>query len=203
VGSTGQGNEAINEFRKALDLSREYSINLFIPLIVGQLGAALTLAGLHSAAIGLLERVVRELELLGHNIGTVFANYALAAAYRAVGRVEESVRLAMACLENTRRYGFHGVEVRVLLLLGTLQMTPARPDAATAESFIKSSIDLARSLTVRLRSLWRRWHPLEVGNILWRLVPRRPALRVDDSLSGKPIVLVETSHRYAYHTGPP
>src|SRR5271169_666836 len=46
------------------------------------------------------------------------------------------------------------------------------------------------------RSLWRRRHPLEVGNILWRLVPRSPALRVDDSLRRKPIVLVETAHRY-------
>jgi hypothetical protein len=55
----------------------------------------------------------------------------------------------------------------------------------------------------RLRSLWWRWHPLEVGNILWRLVPCGPTLRVDDGLSGKPIVLVETSYRYAYYTGPP
>src|SRR5450759_3446563 len=55
----------------------------------------------------------------------------------------------------------------------------------------------------RLRSLWWRWHPLEVGNILWRLVPCGPTLCVDDGLSGKPIVLVETSHRYAYYTGPP
>src|ERR1017187_8313563 len=54
----------------------------------------------------------------------------------------------------------------------------------------------------RLRSLWWRWHPLEVGNILCRLVPSSPTLRVDDGLSGKPIVLVETSHRYAYHPGP-
>jgi hypothetical protein len=53
-----------------------------------------------------------------------------------------------------------------------------------------------------LRSFWRRWHPLEVGNILWRLVPRSPALRVDNSLRRKPIVLVETTHRYAHHTGP-
>ena len=53
-----------------------------------------------------------------------------------------------------------------------------------------------------LRSFCRRWHPLEVGNILWRLVPRSPSLGVDDGLRRKPIVLVETAHRDAYHTGP-
>jgi len=31
-----------------------------------------------------------------------------------------------------------------------------------------------------MTSFLRRWHPLEVGNILSRLVPRSPALGVDD-----------------------
>ncbi len=146
LASTGQGKEAIAEFRKGLDLCRDYSINLFIPLLVGQLGAALTVIGLHNQAISLLERVVRESELLGHNVATIFANYALAAAYNAAGRVEESIKLAMSCLENALRYGFKGVEVRILLLLGSLQMASAKPDLNTAESFITRSIDLARSL---------------------------------------------------------
>jgi tetratricopeptide (TPR) repeat protein len=144
--SSGHASEAIKQFREGLDLSREYSINLFIPLIVGQLGAALTLVGSHVQAASLLERVVRESELLGHNIGTVFANYALATAYRAAGRTEESRLLAETCLENARRHGFQGVEARLLLLLGTLQMSTAKPDATAAESFVKGSIDLARSL---------------------------------------------------------
>ena len=147
LSSTGHAAEAIGEFRKALDLSREYSINLFVPLIVGQLGAALTLTGMHDSAIGLLERVARESKLLGHNIGTVFANYALAAAYKAVGRVEESRGLADACLENARLYGFQGIEARVLLLLGALQQDTAKPDATAAESLVRISIDLARRLT--------------------------------------------------------
>jgi len=33
-----------------------------------------------------------------------------------------------------------------------------------------------------MTSFLRRWHPLEVGNILSRLVPRSPALGVDDGL---------------------
>jgi tetratricopeptide (TPR) repeat protein len=143
---TGQWNDAVAEFRKGLDLCRDYSINLFIPLIVGQLGAALTMVGLHNQAISLLERVVRESELLGHNAATVFANYALAAAYSPVGRVEESLKLATSCLENTQRYGFKGVEVRVLLLLGSLQIVSPKSDLNAAETFIKNSIDLARSL---------------------------------------------------------
>src|ERR1700686_4429132 len=52
------------------------------------------------------------------------------------------------------------------------------------------------------RLLWRRRHPFEVGDIFRRLVPRSPPLRVDNGLRGKPIVLVETPHRYADHTGP-
>jgi tetratricopeptide (TPR) repeat protein len=62
---SGHPSEAINELRRGLDLCREYSINLFIPLIVGQLGAALTTVGSHDQAIRLLDRVVRESQLLG------------------------------------------------------------------------------------------------------------------------------------------
>jgi hypothetical protein len=46
------------------------------------------------------------------------------------------------------------------------------------------------------RSLCRRWHALEVGDIFWRFVPRSTIFRVDDGLRGKPIILVETSHSY-------
>jgi class 3 adenylate cyclase/tetratricopeptide (TPR) repeat protein len=146
LSSTGETATAIVELRRGLELCRDYSINLFVPLIVGQLGAALTAMGLHDQAISLLEKVVREAELLGHNVATVFANYALAAAYKAGGKFEEALTLATACLGHTRKYGFRGVEGRVLLFLGLLELASAAPDAKKAEPLIRGSIELARSL---------------------------------------------------------
>jgi class 3 adenylate cyclase/tetratricopeptide (TPR) repeat protein len=146
LGSTGQASEAIAEFRRGLELCRDYSINLFIPLIVGQLGAALTAVGLQSQAIGLLEKVVREAESLGHNVGSVFANYALAAAYKASGKGREARTLAKTSLEYTRRYEFRGVEARLLLLLGTLELTLDSPDVNAAEAYVRSSIELGTRL---------------------------------------------------------
>src|SRR3954454_12172069 len=90
---SGEAGKAIAELRKGLDLCREYSINLLIPVIVGQLGAALTEVGSHDQAIRLLERMVRESKVLGHNAATAFAYHALAAAYREVGRQQEAVDL--------------------------------------------------------------------------------------------------------------
>ena len=144
--STGRANEAIVEFRKGLELCREYSINLFIPLIVGQLGAALSMVGHHTQAIGLLEKVVREAESLGHNVGTVFANYALAVAYKASGKMPEAAALCRKSLENAREYGFQGVETRLLLLLGSLELAADHPDLRTAEAYVRRSIMLASRL---------------------------------------------------------
>jgi predicted ATPase len=143
LSSAGRTPEAIAEFRRGLELCREYSINLFIPLIVGQLGAALSAVGQQVQAIGLLEKVVREAESLGHNVGTVFANYALAAAYKASGRIAEAVALCRKSLESTRQYGYQGVETRLLLLLGNLELAADRPDLQAAEAYVRRSIMLA------------------------------------------------------------
>jgi class 3 adenylate cyclase/predicted ATPase len=165
LSASGHANDAIGEFRNALDLCREYSINLFVPLVVGQLGAALTAAGLHSHAVGMLERVVRESENLGHNVGTIFARYALAAAYRGAGQMDESLQAALSNLESTQRGGFRGVESRVLHLLGLLHLELAEPDFTAAETFLVRSADLARRLDalpglaqteLTLADLWTR-----------------------------------------------
>jgi class 3 adenylate cyclase/predicted ATPase len=163
--ASGHASEATSEFRNALDLCREFSINLFIPLVIGQLGAALTVAGLHGQAVGMLERVVRESENLGHNIGTAFAKYALATAYRAAGRLDASRKSALSSLESTQRSGFRGVELRVLHLLGLLDLELAEPDLAAAEASLVRSADLARALDalpsfiqaqLTLADLWAR-----------------------------------------------
>jgi hypothetical protein len=84
------------------------------------------------------------------------------------------------------------------------------PQVALALQLSNDIRDAARIISPRFasliatktsRSFWRRWHTLEVGNIFWRLVPRSTIFRVNDGLRGKPIILVETSHSYAYHTG--
>lgn len=168
--AAGQTGEAITEFRNALDRCREFSINLFAPLVVGQLGAALTTAGLSGQAIGMLERVVGEFENLGHNVGTVFAKYALAAAYRAAGRLEESRQLALSSLENSQRGEFRGVESRLLHLAGLLELELVQPDIATAESYLVRSAEIARALNalpvlaqteLALADLWIRTGKLQ------------------------------------------
>jgi tetratricopeptide (TPR) repeat protein len=141
---SGDAGAAIAELRRGLDLCREYSINLFIPLIVGQLGAALTATGSHDQAIRLLDRVVRESQVLGHSAATAFANYALAAAYREAGRHQEALDLVEPCLRTVTRYGFRGVEMRLLHLLGILNADLS--DAHAAEVLLSRSIELARNL---------------------------------------------------------
>ena len=141
---SGDAGAAIAELRKGLDLCREYSINLFIPLIVGQLGAALTATGSHDQAIRLLDRVVQESQVLGHSAATAFANYALAAAYREAGRHQEALDLVEPCLHTATRYGFRGVEMRLLHLLGMLNADLS--DAHAAEVLLSRSIELARNL---------------------------------------------------------
>ncbi|MEA2882262.1 MAG: hypothetical protein QOH32_1518 [Bradyrhizobium sp.] len=141
---SGEAGAAIAEFRKGLDLCREYSINLFIPLIVGQLGAALTATGSHDQAIPLLDRVVRESQVLGHSAATAFGNYALAAAYREAGRHQEALDLIEPCLDTARRYGLRGIEVRVLHLLGVLNGD--RSDPGAAEALLSRSVELAKIL---------------------------------------------------------
>jgi class 3 adenylate cyclase len=141
---SGDAAKAITEFRKGLDVCREYSINLFIPLIVGQLGAALTAVGSHDQAIRLLDRVVRESQVLGHNAATAFANHALALAYREAGRHQEAIALVEPWLESAARYGLRAVEMRFLHLLGVLKADQG--EAAAAEALLSRSIELANSL---------------------------------------------------------
>jgi tetratricopeptide (TPR) repeat protein len=141
---SGEPGKAIAELRKGLDVCREYSINLLIPLIVGQLGAALTEVGSHDQAIRLLDRMVRESKVLGHNAATAFANYALAAAYREVGRQQEAVDLVEPWLESATRYGLRAIETRMLHLLGVLKGDQG--DATAAEALLSRSIELAGTL---------------------------------------------------------
>lgn len=141
---SGETGKAIVEFRQGLDICREYSINLFIPLIVGQLGAALTATGSHEQAIRLLDRVVRESRVLGHSAATAFANYALASAYREAGRHQEALELVEPGLATAAEYGFRGVETRLLHLFGVLKADQADP--AAAEALLLRSIELARTL---------------------------------------------------------
>jgi class 3 adenylate cyclase/tetratricopeptide (TPR) repeat protein len=141
---SGEAGKAITELRKGLDVCREYSINLLIPLIVGQLGAALTAVGSHDQAIRLLDRMVRESKVLGHNAATAFANYALAAAYREAGRQQEAVDLVEPWLESAARYGLRAIEMRLLHLLGVLKGDQGDP--AAAEALLSRSIELARTL---------------------------------------------------------
>jgi len=74
--------KAITELRKGLDVCREYSINLLIPAVVGQLGAALTAVGSHDQAIRLARPHGGGNLRCSATTRTAFANYALAAAYR-------------------------------------------------------------------------------------------------------------------------
>jgi class 3 adenylate cyclase/predicted ATPase len=141
---SGDAGKAITELRKGLDVCREYSINLLLPLIVGQLGAALTEVGSHDQAIRLLDRMVRESKVLGHNAATAFATYALAAAYRAVGRHQEAVDLVEPWLESATRYGLRAIEMRLLHLLGMLKGDQGEP--AAAEALLSRSIELAKTL---------------------------------------------------------
>jgi len=140
---SGQPGKATAELRKGLDVCREYSINLLIPLMVGQLGAALTELGSHDQAIRLLDRMVRESSVLGHNAGTAFANYALAAAYREAGRHQEAVDLVEPWLENATRYGLRATETRLLHLLGVLKGDQGDP---AAEALLSRCIELAATL---------------------------------------------------------
>jgi class 3 adenylate cyclase/tetratricopeptide (TPR) repeat protein len=141
---SGQAGKAIAELRKGLDVCREYSINLLIPLIVGQLGAALTEVGSHDQAIRLLDRMVRESKVLGHNAATAFANYALAMAYREAGRQQEAIDLVEPWLESAARFGLRGIETRLLHLLGVLKGDQG--DQAGAEALLSRSIELAGTL---------------------------------------------------------
>jgi class 3 adenylate cyclase/predicted ATPase len=168
--ASGQTSEAIAEFRNALDLCREFSINLFVPLVAGQLGAALTMANMSGQATGILERVVGESENLGHNVATVFAKYALAVGYRAAGRLNESRKLALSSLESSQWGEFRGVESRLLHLLGLLELDLTNPDFAAAESLLMRSADLARAsgalpilaqTELTLAELWTRTAKLQ------------------------------------------
>jgi tetratricopeptide (TPR) repeat protein len=141
---SGEPAKAIGEFRKGLDLCREFSINLFIPLIVGQLGAALVAVGSHQQAIRLLDRVVKESTVLGHNVATAFANYALASAYREAGRYQEAIELAEAWSGVAVRYGLRAVEMRFLHLLGVLKGDQG--EAGAAEVLLSRSMELAGTL---------------------------------------------------------
>lgn len=141
---SGEPGKAITELRKGLDVCREYSINLLIPLLVGQLGAALTEVGSHDQAIRLLDRMVRESRVLGHIAGTAFANYALAAAYREAGRQQEAVDLVEPWLESATRYGLRAIETRLLHLLGVLKGDQGDP--AAAEALLSRCMELAGTL---------------------------------------------------------
>jgi tetratricopeptide (TPR) repeat protein len=92
----------------------------------------------------LLDRVVRESQVLGHSAATAFGNYALAAAYREAGRHQEALALIEPCLDTARRYGLRGIEVRVLHLLGVLNGD--RSDPGAAEALLSRSVELAKVL---------------------------------------------------------
>ncbi len=141
--TTQQPAKALNYFRSALDLAREFSDPRFLATTMVNLGSTLLKAGQElPLAVEMLEAAVGIAADLGDRQLQFFARAHLSDALAGVGRTDEARTVATLQYAEATAIGYTRFEVDALQAIGELQL--ANDDVAAAESSFDSIRQIAQ-----------------------------------------------------------
>lgn len=132
----GHVDEAETAFDRALRVSRESEVRLFLPPIMTALGNIYSLRGQAGQARDILVEAKREAETLGHQTSMVAVSPYLGTALSNLGKTAEGLALTRACQASAKQKGYGATEALAHLAeAGILSSQgPAAADEAVASA---------------------------------------------------------------------
>jgi tetratricopeptide (TPR) repeat protein len=146
-----QGNlpSAIAMLERGLGICQAANIQLFVPAIASNLGAAYALDKRLSEALPLLEQAVAQATAMGRLSRLSFWTVQLSRGYLLAGRLDDALPLAQQALARTRTHQERGYQADALLLLGDIHTQRQPPDGVPAETHYRAALGLAEELGMR------------------------------------------------------
>ena len=142
----GHLDEAEPALDRALRISRESEVRLFLPLILSALGNLHVQKGQAARARDILLEAKKEADVLGHATSQVAVPAYLGAAYAQLGEVQHGLALVRACQAGARQKGYGGIEVLASSYEANILASQGTSGRADAMDCLKRTIDLAARL---------------------------------------------------------
>jgi len=145
----GDSPTAIAMLERGLGIYQVANIQLLVPFVASELGAAYTLAGRIPEALPLLEQAVVQATATGRVSHLSFWTVQLGTGYLLAGRLEDALLSAQCALALARTQGERGYQAHALQLLGDIYTQHEPPDVAPAETHYRDALALADELGMR------------------------------------------------------
>jgi tetratricopeptide (TPR) repeat protein len=140
---------AIPVLERAMELSQDWHILIFLPWLAAALGLAYVLAGRLAAGLALVEHGVEQEITIGRPRALALVVACLSEAYLLAGRMEEARQRAAQALDHARQYKQRGTQAWVLWLLGESTARQASPEGEPAAGHYRQALALAEELGMR------------------------------------------------------
>jgi tetratricopeptide (TPR) repeat protein len=134
---------------RAMRLSQDWHIPLFVPGLAAALGLAYALEGRIAAGLALAEYGVEQVVARGRARSLAPAIACLSEAYLLAGRLEEAHQRAAQALDLACQYKQGGAEAWALWLLGESMASQASPEGEPAIGHYRQALALAEELGMR------------------------------------------------------
>ena len=138
--------EAEDALERALRISREGEVRLFLPLVMSALGNLYVQQGHAAQARDLLLQARDEAEALGHETSKVAVSAYLGAAYGQLGDIDTALALVRACQASARQKGYMGIEALAGLIEANIVASQGEPMAEEAAESLKRTVEIATRL---------------------------------------------------------
>jgi class 3 adenylate cyclase/tetratricopeptide (TPR) repeat protein len=141
--------EALPALERALELSQQWSIGLWAPILGSMLGYGYALSGRLGEGIPLLEGAVHQQKRIKQMAGHALRLALLSEAYFLAGQRGEACALASRALALAREQKERGNEAYALRLLGEIASRLDPPDADAAVDRFQAAMNLGQDLGMR------------------------------------------------------
>jgi tetratricopeptide (TPR) repeat protein len=145
----GDVQRAIPVLERAMGLSQDWHILLFVPELAAALGVAYTLEGRVAAGLALVEHGAEQDVASGRPRRLAPAITRLSEAYLLSGRLEDARQRAAQALDFARQYQQRGTQAWALWLLGESTARQASPELEPAAGHYRQALALAEELGMR------------------------------------------------------
>ena len=140
---------AIPALERGLEISRAWSIRLWVPVLASALGYAYALTGRLGEAVPLLEQAIEQQISMGRMASHSARLVSLGEAYLMCGRARDAATVAGRSLTLSRERTERGNEASALRLLGAIADRADPVDTENAEACYRQAMALAGELSMR------------------------------------------------------
>lgn len=142
----GATDSAIGSLEVGLGRCRDHAVDIYVPVVGGQLGCALAIAGRYEEAAALLDPLVDQATHLGQGAATNAARAYLAIALSGLGRHAAAEAEAEAALQAAQSRGYRGVELMALRALAVVEMAKSPKAFSKIHRLLAAALALGRKL---------------------------------------------------------